>query len=826
MLHLPKKNPILKIPGLVLLACLLTALSSCVQRDRDSANPWGLIPASSDVVLQLHDVERFRSEYRNNGLLRHYREVSGGNRLFGVLDQVLELELGPGCLVAVTVDPGEDPRWLVVFEEVWQPVPDSVGAAGSSPVGTPADSSGLVAEKVGAIRLLSNSASLIAEAAGNETDSGNPLLQAARTANPRTSASLFLPMGHAHPLEAFLLGKVSGKPIAPGAAWSAFDLQLRSDALLFQGIEVRPDSLWDNRAILRGIPALPLGEVARVPPAGTSALYTLSLGDPGKFLQNQERILGRPNPHPGLLESVEHLGVFNLSGETLAVLVSVNPTAVIDGLRPQLDQLDSFQDAGVYALQDPAALMAAFDPLLKGIPEPGFLGAFGNYFVLGPSLEGVRNVISSYKREDSYAANGTYDRLQPFLASESTSFVLADHPGEAGFLTDSLSVLGLPEPIAGEMPSDYLYSAQLNSSEGYDLLEYQFRKKDDPTGSGASVSLAFTRKLEGQVMAGPFMLRNHRTGGMDLAVQDDRNQLYLYSASGDLYWKKELAGPIQGAIHQVDLFKNGRFQMAFTLPGALMVLDRDGNPVAPFPKKFEGGTLGPLALFDYDNNRNYRLVFNDGQKIYMFDGQGRDVSGFKFRDAGSPPIGPPDHIRIGSRDYLVFRLEDGRLRILNRVGDTRIRVEERFDFSGNGIYLYRDKFAFTEKSGNLVTIDTRGRINRTALNLNADHGMYATAHTLALMNDNVFQVKGNRAELELGVYTAPRIFYLYDIIYVGVTDIQTQKLYLFRSDASRLKGFPVEGNGLPDMADMDGDRNPELGVKFRDSLIAVYRIQR
>lgn len=826
MLHLPQKNPILKIPGLVLLACCLTALTSCVQTDREPANPWNLVPASSGAVLQLHDVERFRSEYRNNRLLGHYREASGRNPLFGVLDQVLELELGPGCLLAIGGNPDEGLQWLAVFEEVWQPDPDSTGTGDSGTAWTLPDSSGLVAEKIGALRLVSNTASLIAEATGQDADPGNLLLQASRTANPRTSASLFLPMGHAHPLEALLLGEVSGRLSAPGAPWSAFDLQLRSDALLVQGIEARPDSIWDNRAVLRGIPALPLGEVAAIPPAGTSALYTLSLGDPGRFLKNQERILGRPNPHPALLESVEHLGVFNLSGETLAVLVSVNPTAVIDGLRPQLEQQESFQDADVYSLRDPGALMVAFAPLLKGIPEPGFLGAFGNYFILGPSLESVRNVISAYKREDTYAVNGTYDRLQPYLASESTSFVLADHPGEAGFLTDSLSVLGLPEPVAGIMPPDYLYSAQLNSSEGYDLLEYQFRKKDDPTGSGASVSLAFTRKLEGQVTAGPFMLRNHRTGGMDLAVQDDRNQLYLYSAGGDLYWKKELAGPIQGAIHQVDLFKNGRFQMAFTLPDALVVLDRDGNPVAPFPKNFEGGTLGPLALFDYDNNRNYRLVFNDGQQIYMFDGQGRDVTGFKFRDAGSPPIGPPDHIRIGSRDYLVFRLEDGRLRILNRVGDTRIRVEETFDFSGNGIYLYRDKFAFTEKSGHLVTIDTRGRINRTALNLNADHGMYATAHTLALMNDNQFQVKGNRAELELGVYTAPRIFYLYDIIYVGVTDIQTQKLYLFRSDASRLKGFPVEGNGIPDMADMDGDRNPELGVRFRDSLIAVYRIQR
>ena len=94
------------------------------------------------------------------------------------------------------------------------------------------------------------------------------------------------------------------------------------------------------------------------------------------------------------------------------------------------------------------------------------------------------------------------------------------------------------------------------------------------------------------------------------------------------------------------------------------------------------------------------------------------------------------------------------------------------------------------------------------------------------MDDNRFQVKGNRKELELGVYTHPQIFYLYDIIYVGVTDIQSQRLFLFRSDASLVDGFPLEGSGLADMADMDNDRDPEIAVQFRDSSIAVYSLRR
>ncbi|MFM1879210.1 MAG: hypothetical protein RLZZ241_2076, partial [Bacteroidota bacterium] len=91
---------------------------------------------------------------------------------------------------------------------------------------------------------------------------------------------------------------------------------------------------------------------------------------------------------------------------------------------------------------------------------------------------------------------------------------------------------------------------------------------------------------------------------------------------------------------------------------------------------------------------------------------------------------------------------------------------------------------------------------------------------------NVLRVKENQAALDLGVYLGPQLFYLNDIIYVAATDVQSQKLFLFRSTGQALNGFPVEAQGLPEMADLDGDRQPELGVRYRDSLIAIYSLRR
>jgi hypothetical protein len=208
----------------------------------------------------------------------------------------------------------------------------------------------------------------------------------------------------------------------------------------------------------------------------------------------------------------------------------------------------------------------------------------------------------------------------------------------------------------------------------------------------------------------------------------------------------------------------------------------------------------------------------------MFNGKGQIVKGFKYTKAESAILYPPKHFRIGPRDYVVFMLEDGTLKILNRTGNTRVSVSEKIDFSENEVYLNNNRFIVTDKTGTLFAVDVKGKITKTRFNLNADHGMEATSKTLSLMNDNELSVKGNKASLDLGVYTRPRIFYIYDKIYVSVTDIQTQRAYVFDSNAILFPNFPVYANSAIDLTDMDNDRSIEIVGKFEENSIIVYQI--
>jgi hypothetical protein len=370
---------------------------------------------------------------------------------------------------------------------------------------------------------------------------------------------------------------------------------------------------------------------------------------------------------------------------------------------------------------------------------------------------------------------------------------------------------------------DHVVALQVVADRNFYHLN-SFVKRKSTVRKRNSVSPLFTVQLDAALANVPQFVTDHRNDKKEIVVQDVENNLYLISTAGKILWKKALEGRVQGRIEQIDLYKNGRLQLAFTTNNQFLVLDRNGNEVAPFNMSFSGAALNPLAVFDYENNRNYRFVVTQGKDLQMFNGKGQIVKGFAYTKAESAILYPPKHFRIGSRDYIVFMLADGTLKILNRTGSTRVGVSEKIEFSENEVYLNNNRFIVTDKTGTLFAVDTKGKITKTRFNLNADHGIDATSKTLSLMNDNELSIKGNKATLDLGVYTKPRIFYIYDKIYVSVTDIQTQQAYVFDSNAILFPNFPVYSNSSIDLTDMDNDRSIEIVGKFEENSIIVYQI--
>ncbi len=813
-------------------AFLFLMLGACTPPPPEIRDPLDLVPPDASLVLRIKEPEQFRSDFRGAPLFQALLKKGEGPSWLQAVDTVLTLDPPSGSLLVEGGANQSAEDWLLIVPGGSGPA-DSLAVARDSAAASlppePAwqlpDSTGLFYRNHEGVGLVSPSKVRLEEAVQAMGEPRPGLAKALQATNPLAQASLLYPARAADPLTG--VRREIPSPDTPGdGSWAAYDLQSGPGSLNLQFTEASLDSTDLTEHLLGHIPALPLVRAASILPAETHSWVSYSLETPDVFIKNQGALQGIENPHAELLQVVQQLTLSESEGGLLMAVHVKDPVEMENRLRPLQGEPEDFQGVLVYPLQEAALLKEAFSPLLDRWPTPSHYTIIEDAFVFAPGVESLRGAISAHNRKATYGQAARFEKLRAQLVSESNSLFISEKPGASRMVGDSLALTGLPRGLADDLPEGYLATAQLSVSDGFSLRTYQFRDTRYLEAENPQVQEVFTAALEAPARTRPQFLKNHRNGQMDVAVQDEEHTLYLFSSSGSLFWKKELPGPIQGDIQQVDLFRNGRLQMAFSTDTQLMVLDRDGKAVAPFPKEFAGGNLRPLAVFDYENNRNYRLVVTQGSRVFMYDGQGREVSGFKFREAESPVIGLPRHIRIGNRDYLVFQLENGKLRILNRVGDTRVPVRETFEFSNNPVFEYRDGFAFSERGGSLVRIDTRGRVSRTDLNLGPEHGMDATTKTLAFMDDNRFRVKGNRKELDLGVYTAPRIFYLYDIIYVSVTDLQSQQVYLFRSTAAPVPGFPVEGSGPADMADMDNDRNPEIAVPFRDNAIRVYRIRR
>ena len=338
-----------------------------------------------------------------------------------------------------------------------------------------------------------------------------------------------------------------------------------------------------------------------------------------------------------------------------------------------------------------------------------------------------------------------------------------------------------------------------------------------------SITEAFVTELDAEIISAPQTIKNHITNAHDIAVQDLNNTLYLISSSGNILWKKELQGKILGKIEQINMYKNGRLQLAFATLNRLYVLDRNGNNVSPFPLKFNDAITEPLSVFDYDKRKKYRLLVTQGKKLLMYNTAGTAVKGFNYKNNGSVITTQPRHFRIGSKDYIVFAAGEV-LKILNRKGDVRVNVKDKIRFSDNELYLYKNKFTTTNTLGQLVQVDTQGKLSTKNLNLTDKHHIETTSKTLVSMTENKLKIKSRTVDLDYGEYTAPKVFYINDKIYITTTDLQSKKVYLFDSQAKPIPNFPIFGTSAAELQKLDKDSGLELITQSDDKNIVVYKL--
>lgn len=600
--------------------------------------------------------------------------------------------------------------------------------------------------------------------------------------------------------------------------YTAIDVEMNQGDVIINGITSSKDSTKRLINIFKNtIPQE--NQIQNITPSNSDGFMSFTFNNFKDFEINLAKYRLKDiliNTTTTLFNNIHEVGVIYEANNKAVVLNSLDIIATEDALISQQNKIDSYRQIDIFSFSNPDLFLQTFSPLIK-VDNATKYCVIDTFFVFSDNLDMLQNIIANYQNKTTLNTKDNYQSIKEHL-SDASSLLMVTNPST------------LKTVINKNFDEDYNFNLDTYDNSAIQFIyDTNFAhvngiiQKSKTRGSKNTISEELHIKLETDLLNNPQFVTNHITKQKEIVVQDIKNNLYLISNSGKILWKKQLIGPVLGRIEQIDIYKNGRLQLAFATPNRVYVIDRNGNDVAPFPGKFNDKITQPLAVFDYDRTKNYRLLVTQGKNLLMYNVQAKLVNGFTFKTANNVILSQPTHFRIGNRDYITFKTEN-KLYILNRTGKTRVTPKTSSSYSNQPVFLYDNTFTTTTPDGSLISVSTNGNTTTRILNLSENHYLDASSKTLVTLNENRLTIKTNTIELDYGNYTAPKLFYINDKIYVSVTDIQSQKIYLFDSQAKLLPNFPIYGNGLIDLDNIDKDRNLEFVTKGESSSILLYKI--
>ena len=597
--------------------------------------------------------------------------------------------------------------------------------------------------------------------------------------------------------------------------WIAFDGDFNSPMISLDGITLIKDSIPSKLSVFKNLDPKKIKSTNIIPQSFNSfiSLPIDNIPQLADKIKTYANYYNTPLNSNSLKDfsSVDEITIMEHSEGNAVIIHNSNLNqSIID---PSV-LLNSYRNIKYGKIDNnPKALNTILD-LFKIEFKANFSALINDYYVLSNKESLIKTIITSVK--DSK----TLDKSENFISlTENLSDL------NSGLWVSKTKLFNTSKTFSGFDSKEYpLVAMQWVNDDEISHLHIRFGN-NVPKNKKNTVINQLSLNSEFNIISKPKWIKNHRSKEYDIIFQDKKNTLYLYSNTGNLFWKKQLSEKIIGEIKQVDLYKNKKLQIAFRTKNHFMILDRNGEIVKPFDKIIKSKSQPlPLSVFDYDNNRDYRFLLAQDKNLVMFNSKGNEVSGFKFSKTNSPVLYEPKHLRIKGKDFITIQEENGKLNILNRKGDKAINIESDLLFSQNPIWLYLNTFTTSDVDGNIVQIDTKGNVIKSSEGWAKDHLLEMSSKTLVSISENILTIKGIPIKLPYGNYTRPKIFYIKNTLYISTTDIDSQKVYLYLSNGASVDGFPVYGTGPADITNADNDEQLEMIVQSEPDGIIIYQI--
>jgi hypothetical protein len=596
----------------------------------------------------------------------------------------------------------------------------------------------------------------------------------------------------------------------------------------------------------------------KILPSATVLFETLILPD-----ENQETIGGDP-----VSEKAKHLAVrlkeytgdeitrslINIKDQPLAEnsLIVFELSNRVRAEQIFLEDLGPDQEI-VYFEPDDQVKIPVYKTPFSGITrmlkpgfEPGFSETYftfyDNFMIAGNSYTTVYRLLYDNLLNKTLANDLTYRDFESTLPSRAGYFFYCVPSHIITYLSEFLSNDIIKALNLNINSLRKLQSAgyQLASSNGMIYNSLSIRYKEEAREESTT---EWETLLDTVAAIKPFFFTNHTTGAKEIFIQDFKNNTYLINAAGRVMWKVPLNERIIGNIFMIDYFRNGKYQLLFSGKNYLHLLDRNGNYVERYPVKLRSAASNSLAIFDYDNNLNYRLfIAGDDKMIYSYDKTGSVVKGWKTYRTSGLVKSEIAYYKVSGKDYIAA--SDGNsIYFLDRTGNKRLDLKEAVTRSkGSAMRLTPGSdpsVVCSSPDGTVQHIYFDGTVKKFRMReFSEDHSFDIFDVNGDGFGEYIFIDKGvlyvyshNRTELFSRDFGSGNLGGPINFIFagtdrkIGVFDVNKKLIYLINREGKTIEGFPLRGASMFSIGKLSEKSGWHLIVGGTDRFLYNYKIE-
>ncbi len=677
-----------------------------------------------------------------------------------------------------------------------------------------------------------------------------------QTRNSSAVANIFIHLNLANDYLKALYAKGQFDYLTSLGDWVILDLEAEKEDLILTGLINHPQESFNYPEVFSEVHSDNIS-AAQIVPQNLATWIHLSVGNIAQYDRGYKAYLEAQ----GLLENHQSLVAKLPSGSTDKILgVMDNEMGVFSAGRSNAEafhfayfnfrdeelckeSLESLADSNFiegyrgHIFRKIAALNLLprlFGRLFNEMHQP-YYTLFDDFVIFAEDQNSLKVLLNDLLDDKRLYKSPSYQKLANQLPGKSHIQILSGFPE---WLPNQLPKLkqAAAQELEGKLDtlSEIKWGIlQLRAKDKKSFLSLQLREEKAII---EKISRQWTTQLEAKPQGEPQFLKNHLNQKYDIALSDEDNHLYLISRKGEVFWKKELDGPIIGNIRQVDIYRNNKLQMVFNTASTLYAVDRLGRDVEGFPVKLPQKATAPLGVFNYDEARNYRLVVPCGKKLLNYDVTGTPVRGWEFKEADANIISEPQHFSVKGADIIVCLSADGKLYQLNRRGEERFKIEQKIEELKTSFYLKEgpslkeSELIAGSNSGKMYVINPQSKVDAVYLEEGnpADHLIYFEGRYI-FSNDEELFVKDDKqpfkASFESDIELKPKAMLQNNRFYVAAFAEGAEEIRLFNEEGKLVDGFPVFAQGPFDMGSLNRDNNLNIVTYSNDGTVICYRLQ-